>query len=55
MKIMGRSYGLDGEGKPQKKEAGEALLAAAQTLGLNAGTIGEYRGFKMSDYMDQSF
>ncbi|MBR2209448.1 MAG: hypothetical protein IJ859_11630, partial [Synergistaceae bacterium] len=55
MKIMGCSYGLDGEGKPQKKEAGEALLAAAQTLGLNAGTIGEYRGFKMSVYMDQSF
>ncbi|MBR2208480.1 MAG: hypothetical protein IJ859_06690, partial [Synergistaceae bacterium] len=55
MKILGHSYGLDSEGKPQKKEAGEALLAAAQTLGLNAGTIGEYRGFKMSVYMDQSF
>lgn len=55
MKIMGHSYGLDSEGKPQKKEAGEALLATAQTLGLNAGTIGEYRGFKMSVYMDQTF
>lgn len=52
MKIMGHSYGLDADGKPQKKEAGEALLAAAQTLGLN---VGEYRGFKMSVYMDQSF
>ena len=55
MKLMGRSFGLDSEGKPQKQEAGEALWAAAQTLGQNHGTIGEYRGFKMSVYMDQNF
>ncbi|MBR2207344.1 MAG: hypothetical protein IJ859_00890, partial [Synergistaceae bacterium] len=55
IKVMGHSFGLDSEGKPQKQEAGEALLAAAQTLGQNHGTIGEYRGFKMSIYMDQSF
>ena len=55
MTIMGHTFGLDAEGKPQKQEAGEALLAAAQTLGKNRGTIGEYRGFKMSFYMDQAF
>ena len=55
MTILGHSFGLDGDGKPQKQEAGEALLAAAQTLGGNDGTIGEYRGFKMSFYMDQAF
>ena len=55
MTIMGKTFSLDSEGKPQKQEAGEALLAAAQTVGLNAGTIGEYRGFKMSVYMDQNF
>jgi len=55
MKLMGHSYGLDSEGKPQKQEAGEALLAAAQLLGQNDGTIGEYRGFKMSVYMEQTF
>ena len=53
--IAGHSFGLDGDGKPQKQEAGEALLAAAQTLGRNDGTIGEYRGFKMSFYTDQAF
>ncbi len=53
--IMGHSFGLDNDGKPQKQEAGEALLAAAQTLGRNDGTIGEYRGFKMSFYTDQAF
>ena len=51
MTLMGKTYGLDKEGKPQKKEAAEALLAAAQTLGHNEGTIGEYRGFKMSFYL----
>ena len=55
MTVMGHKFGLDGDGKPQKQEAGEALLAAAQTLGRNEGTIGEYRGFKMSFYMDQAF
>ncbi|MBR0316792.1 MAG: DEAD/DEAH box helicase family protein [Synergistaceae bacterium] len=55
MTVMGHKFGLDGDGKPQKQEAGEALLAAAQTLGRNDGTIGEYRGFKMSFYTDQAF
>ena len=55
MTVMGHTFGLDSDGKPQKEEAGEALLAAAQTLGRNQGTIGEYRGFKMSFYMDQAF
>ena len=55
MTIMGHSFGLDADGKPQKQEAGETLLAAAQTLGNNQGTIGEYRGFKMSFYTDQAF
>ncbi|MBQ7069442.1 MAG: hypothetical protein IJM82_09800, partial [Synergistaceae bacterium] len=55
MTVMGHKFGLDGDGKPQKQEAGEALLAAAQTFGNNQGTIGEYRGFKMSFYTDQAF
>ena len=55
MTIMGHSFGLDADGKPQKQEAGETLLAAAQTLGNNPGTVGEYRGFKMSFYTDQAF
>ena len=55
MTIMGHKFGLDADGKPQKQEAGETLLAAAQTLGNNRGTIGEYRGFKMSFYTDQAF
>ena len=54
MTIMGKTFGLDAEGNPRKQEAGEALLAAAQTLGRNAGTIGEYRGFRMSFYMEQA-
>ena len=53
MTIMGKTFGLDAEGNPRKQEAGEALLAAAQTLGRNAGTVGEYRGFRMSFYMEQ--
>ena len=55
MTIMGHKFGLDADGKPRKQEAGEALLAAAQTFGNNQGTIGEYRGFKMSFYTDQAF
>ena len=55
MTVMGHKFGLDGDGKPQKQEAGEALLAASQTFGNNQGTIGEYRGFKMSFYTDQAF
>ena len=55
MTVMGHKFGLDGDGKPRKQEAGEALLAAAQTFGNNQGTIGEYRGFKMSFYTDQAF
>ena len=55
MTVMGHTFGLDVDGKPRKQEAGEALLAAAQTLGKNQGTIGEYRGFKMSFYTDQAF
>ena len=55
MTIMGHKFGLDGDGNPQKQEAVEALLAAAQTFGNNQGTIGEYRGFKMSFYTDQAF
>ena len=55
MTIMGHSFGLDADGKAMKEEAGEALLAAAQTFGKNQGTIGEYRGFKMSFYTDQAF
>ena len=55
MTVMGHKFGLDVDGKPQKQEAGEALLAAAQTFGNNQGTIGEYRGFKMSFYTDQAF
>ena len=55
MTIMGHKFGVDADGKPQKQEAGEALLAAAQTFGNNQGTIGEYRGFKMSFYTDQAF
>ena len=51
MTLMGKTYGLDKESKPQKKEAAEALLAMAQTLGHNEGTVGEYRGFKMSFYL----
>ena len=54
MTIMGKTFGLDAEGNPRKQEAGEALLAAAQTLGRNAGTVGEYRGFRMSFYMEQA-
>ena len=53
--ILGKTYGLDADGKPQKQEAGEALLAAAQTLGKSQGTIGEYRGFKMSFSYDTVF
>ena len=53
MTVTGHTFGVDRDGKAQKEEAGEALLAAAQTLGRNAGTIGEYRGFKMSFYTDQ--
>ena len=55
MTIMGHTFGLDSDGKPMKEEAGNALLAAAQTFGKNQGTIGEYRGFKMSFYTDQAF
>ena len=51
---MGKTFGLDSEGNPRKQEAGEALLAAAQTLGCNDGAIGEYRGFMMSFYMEQA-
>ena len=54
MTIMGKTFGLDAEGNPRKQEAGEALLAAAQTLGRNDGTVGEYRGFRMSFYMEQA-
>lgn len=53
--ILGKTYGLDAEGKPRKQEAGEALLAAAQALGKNQGTIGEYRGFRMSFHYDAHF
>ena len=53
--ILGKTYGLDAEGKPRKQEAGEALLAAAQALGKNQGTIGEYRGFKMGFHFDAVF
>lgn len=53
--ILGKIYGLDAEGKPRKQEAGEALLAAAQALGKNQGTIGEYRGFKMGFYFEPEF
>ena len=53
--ILGKIYGLDAEGKPRKQEAGEALLAAAQALGKNQGTIGEYRGFRMSFHYDPHF
>ena len=53
--ILGKTYGLDAEGKPRKQEAGEALLAAAQALGKNQGTIGEYRGFRMSFHYDPHF
>ena len=53
--ILGKTYGLDAEGKPRKQEAGEALLAAAQALGKNQGTIGEYRGFKMGFHYDAVF
>ena len=53
--ILGKTYGLDAEGKPRKQEAGEALLAAAQALGKNQGTIGEYRGFKMGFHYDAGF
>ena len=55
MTVMGKTFGLDRNGKPQKKEAAEALLAVAQTLGHNEGTIGEYRGFKMSFYFEPNF
>ena len=54
MTILGKTFGLDAEGNPRKQEAGEALLAAAQTLGRNDGTVGEYRGFRMSFYMEQA-
>ena len=54
MTILGKTFGLDAEGNPRKQEAGEALLAAAQTLGCNDGAIGEYRGFRMSFYMEQA-
>ena len=54
MTIMGKTFGLDVDGNPRKQEAGEALLSAAQTLGRNDGTIGEYRGFRMSFYMEQA-
>ena len=53
--ILGKIYGLDAEGKPRKQEAGEALQAAAQALGKNQGTIGEYRGFKMGFHYDAVF
>ena len=53
--ILGKTYGLDAEGKPRKQEAGEALRAAAQALGKNQGTIGEYRGFKMGFHFDAVF
>ena len=53
--ILGKTYGLDAEGKPRKQEAGEALQAAAQALGKNQGTIGEYRGFKMGFHFDAVF
>jgi len=53
--ILGKIYGLDAEGKPRKQEVGEALLAAAQALGKNQGTIGEYRGFKMGFYFEPEF
>ena len=53
--ILGKTYGLDAEGKPRKQEAGEALLAAAQALGKNQGTIGEYQGFRMSFHYDPHF
>ena len=53
--ILGKTYGLDAEGKPRKQEAGEALQAAAQALGKNQGTIGEYRGFKMGFHFDAIF
>ena len=46
---------MDAEGKPRKQEAGEALQAAAQALGKNQGTIGEYRGFKMGFHFDAVF
>ena len=55
MTILGQTFGLDKEDKPQKKEAAETLLVAAQTLGHNEGTIGEYRGFKMSFYFEPNF
>ena len=54
MTIMGKTFGVDVDGNPRKQEAGEALLAAAQTLGRNDGTVGEYRGFRMSFYMEQA-
>ena len=55
MTIMGHAFGLDADGNPRKQEAGEALLAAAQTFGNNQGTVGEYRGFKVSFYTDHAF
>ena len=55
MTILGQTFGIGEDGKPQKQEAAEALLAAAQTLGGNEGTVGEYRGFKMSLYFDANF
>jgi vacuolar-type H+-ATPase subunit I/STV1 len=33
MTVIGHKFGLDVDGKPQKQEAGEALLAAAQAFG----------------------
>ncbi|MBQ7262085.1 MAG: DEAD/DEAH box helicase family protein [Synergistaceae bacterium] len=55
MTILGKRYATGEDGEPQKKEAAEALVAAAQALGGAEGTIGEYRGFEMSFYHDLTF
>ena len=48
MVILGKTFIKATEDSEQKKGAGKALLEAARKFGMSGGTIGEYRGFKMS-------
>ena len=50
--ILDETFGLDRDGKARKLDAGKALLAAVRSLGMSDGTIGEYRGFRMSFSFD---
>ncbi len=52
MVILGETFIKNTEDSERKREAGKALIDAARKFGMSGETIGEYRGFKMSFYLE---